>query len=78
MNTNSAGGSGSGGGNGSEITQSTGFVDQSCYIYQIPQSQYIFVCACLNANVPWKDLAHEMQFRESDLLVSSNIFVVWV
>lgn len=54
--------------------RNTGYIDDSIYIYEIPQSQYSFVCACLNTNVPWEEIAREMQFNEMHILVSLVIF----
>lgn len=56
---------------GSSSGQSTGYVDESIYIYQIPHSQFKYVCSCLDcADIEWEDVAREMKFDEANIIVS--------
>lgn len=56
---------------GSSSGRSTGYIDKSMYIYQIPLSVFKSVCSCLDSSdMGWEEVAHEMKYDDTYIIVS--------
>lgn len=53
---------------GTDTQSGTGLIDESIYIYLMPEQERINVCYYLND--VWKDVAKQMGYTQNDLIVS--------